>query len=54
LSHYQPNPDTTPAVFYVNLFYQILIPGVIGGMVVFVASDAFRRIASRRKERSDE
>lgn len=54
LSHYEPNPETTPAVYYVNLFYQILIPGVIGGMVVFVATDAYRRISNRRKERSDE
>jgi hypothetical protein len=54
LSHYEPNAETTPAVFFVNLFYRILIPGTIGGMVVFVASDAYRRIASRRKERSDE
>jgi hypothetical protein len=54
LSHYEPNPETTPAVFYVNLFYKILIPGTIGGMLVFVTSDAYRRITSRRKERTDE
>lgn len=44
LSHYVPSPDKNPLVYYVNVFYQYFIPVVVGGMVVFVASDVFRRL----------
>jgi hypothetical protein len=54
LSHYKPSPENNPAVFYVDLFYKILIPGVIGGMVLFVASDGIRRLIERREGVSDE
>jgi len=36
------------------LFYRILIPTVIGGMLVFVVADGVRRIMIKRKGRSDE
>jgi hypothetical protein len=49
LSHYTPSPDHNALVYYVNLFYQILIPTLVGGMVVFVVTDAGRRIAGRIK-----
>jgi hypothetical protein len=52
LSHYIPNRENTPIVFFVNLFYRIFIPTVIGGMLIFVLADATKRIRSRRKERS--
>ena len=43
LSHYIPSPDKSPLVYYVNLFYLILIPTVIGGMVIYVGTDIYRR-----------
>lgn len=49
LSHYIPSPTHAPLVYYVSLIYKILIPTVIGGMAVFVASDAYRRIFRRTK-----
>ncbi len=49
LSHYIPSPKHAPLVYYVSLIYQILIPTVIGGMLVFVASDAYRRFFRRQK-----
>ena len=49
LSHYVPSPEKNSLVYYVNLFYQFFIPGVIGGMVIFVASDVWRRFIRRRK-----
>lgn len=52
LSHYIPDREKAPIVFFVNLFYKIFIPTVIGGMLVFVVADASKRIRSRRKERS--
>ncbi|MBE0687994.1 MAG: cytochrome c3 family protein [Anaerolineaceae bacterium] len=44
LSHYIPDKDKYPIVYYVTLFYQLLIPGVLGGMAIFVFSDAYRRL----------
>ncbi len=51
LSHYVPSPTRDRMVYYVGLFYKILIPTVVGGMLIFVISDAINRIRSRRKER---
>lgn len=47
LSHYQPSPEHNALVYYVNLFYQVFVPTVLGGMALFVAADAGRRIAGR-------
>ncbi len=44
LSHYIPDKNQYPIVYYVTLFYKWLIPIVLGGMVVFVSSDIFRRL----------
>lgn len=49
LSHYIPSPKHSPLVYYVQLFYKILIPLVIGAMLVFVASDIVRRQVNKRK-----
>jgi hypothetical protein len=49
LGHYIPDANKHPIVYYVNLFYNIMIPGVIGGMLVFVISDFVRRMIERRK-----
>jgi hypothetical protein len=49
LSHYVPTRDRAPLVFWARLAYQILIPGVVGGMVLFVASDFRRRRLDRRR-----
>lgn len=44
LSHYVPNKDKFPIVYYVTEFYKYLIPVVLGGMAIFVSSDIFRRL----------
>ncbi|MBK9095928.1 MAG: cytochrome c3 family protein [Anaerolineae bacterium] len=49
LSHYTPDREKYPIVYYVNLFYQIVIPTLIGGMVLFAAGDAGRRFLNRRR-----
>jgi hypothetical protein len=51
LSHYSPSPDKYALVYYVNLFYKIFIPLVLGGMAVLVASDVYRKIFDRLKLR---
>jgi len=49
MSHYEPSPEHNPIVFYVNLFYQIMIPGIIGGMIFFIITDIYRRRINRAK-----
>lgn len=45
-SHYTPSTNGNQLVYYVNLFYSIFIPGVLGVMGVFVLSDIFKRVRS--------
>jgi predicted CXXCH cytochrome family protein len=52
MSHYVASPTRFPLVYYVNLFYKIFIPAVIGGMLVFVVSDIVRRRLEARKGRA--
>lgn len=49
MSHYVPSPQHYPVVYYVNLFYKIMIPAIIGGMIFFILTDIYRRITSRAK-----
>ena len=49
MSHYVPDPEHFPIVYFVDLFYKILIPFVIGGMLIFVGSDIFRRLSDKLK-----
>ena len=50
LSHYTPSPDVYPLVYYVELFYKIMVPGVLGFMIVMVVLD-FGRMALNRVRR---
>jgi hypothetical protein len=54
LSHYKPSPEHAPLVYYVTLFYKVLIPTTIGGLLLFVIVDGSIRILNRRKERRNE
>jgi hypothetical protein len=47
LSHYIPDPEKTPLVYYVNLFYKLFIPGVLGSMGLLVFLDLRKMISSR-------
>jgi predicted CXXCH cytochrome family protein len=47
VGHYRVSRDNSPLTYYVNLFYWILIPTVLGGMVLFIFTDIGRRIVSR-------
>ncbi len=49
MSHYEPSPQHSPIVYYVNLFYKIMIPSIIGGMVFFIITDIYRRSVNRAK-----
>ena len=52
LGHYPPDPIHTPLVYYVNLFYRFFIPAVIGGMALFVATDAYRLLRRRQRRKA--
>ena len=54
MSHYIPSPQHYPLVYYVNLFYQYFIPLVLGGMALFILTDIFHKLKSRRKQRQAE
>jgi predicted CXXCH cytochrome family protein len=49
MSHYEPSPEHYRIVYYVNLFYKFFIPTVLGGMVLFILTDIYRRIVNRAK-----
>jgi hypothetical protein len=52
LSHYIPSPDRAPLVYTVNLFYMILIPGVLGGMALLVALDLGGRLRRSLRQKT--
>ena len=54
MSHYEPSPKVFPMVYYVNLFYKIFIPAVIGGMLFYVLTDIYRRFIARPKKAEGE
>lgn len=47
LSHYEPDLQTYPLVYFVDLFYKIMIPGIVGFMGVYVALDVGSRYLYR-------
>jgi len=47
-SHFQPSREHNPLVYWVNLFYTILIPTVVGGFALFIGTDLYRRLWERR------
>ena len=49
LSHYIPDREHNPLVYYVDLFYKVFIPTLLGGMTLLVALDFTSKVRSRRK-----
>jgi len=55
MSHYIASPDRYPLVFYVQWFYRLFIPGVLGVMGLYVLTDLFRKLRiTRRGQAADE
>lgn len=46
-SHYVPDKDKWPAVYYVNKFYDWVIPGTIGGMGAYILLELIRTFIER-------
>ena len=57
LSHYEPDLERYPVVYFVDLFYKIMIPSVLGFMAVYVAIDfgghLVRGLRGNHKEESE-
>ena len=53
VSHYIPDREHNPLVYFINLFYAIVIPLTIGGMVAFNSLDFIHRLAERRRKRAE-
>ncbi len=54
MSHYEPSLENYPLVYLVTLFYKIMIPAVVGGFVLFIGADVFRRTSDRFLRRREE
>jgi hypothetical protein len=52
LSHYIPDRERYPIVYYVNVFYKFFIPLVLGAMAIFVVTDAGRFMLKRRQAKN--
>ena len=50
-SHFKPSLEHNQLVYIVNLFYQILIPTLIGGFLLFIGTDVYRQVRERRGRR---
>jgi hypothetical protein len=53
-SHFRPSWEHNRWVYVVNLFYQFLIPTVVGGFLLFIGSDVYLRIWRRAERRNAE
>lgn len=51
VGHHAPTLDSHPLLYAVNLFYDILIPGVVGVFLLLIATDLIYRIRRRLGKR---
>ncbi len=51
MSHFRPSLQHNRLVYLVDLFYKILIPTVVGGFVLFIGADVYRRLWDRLRRR---
>lgn len=54
MSHYIPSPEKYPVVYFVNIFYQLLIPGVLGGMAILVVLDISSIVRRKARKPKDQ
>jgi hypothetical protein len=47
LSHYQPSMEKAPLVWLVQLFYRLMIPFMVGGLVLQIALHLWRVVVNR-------
>ncbi len=47
LSHYEPSLSRTPLVYLIRLFYKIIIPFIVGGLVLQILLHLWRTVVNR-------
>jgi hypothetical protein len=47
LSHYPPSLEKAPLVWLVQVFYRLMIPFMVGGLVLQIALHLWRVVANR-------
>jgi len=47
LSHYEPTPEKAPLVWAVRLFYKLMIPFMVGGLLLQIALHLWRVVVNR-------
>jgi hypothetical protein len=47
LSHYEPSLERTPLVFLVKLFYKLIIPFIVGGLLLQILLHLWRTVVNR-------
>jgi hypothetical protein len=50
LGHYRPDAEHNPMIYFVDLFYKVIIPVTVGGMLLFIATDVYRKIRTRKQD----
>lgn len=50
IGHYEPTAQTGVVTFYVNWFYKIIIPLLVGGFALFIFADLLRKGLNRLKK----
>jgi predicted CXXCH cytochrome family protein len=48
-SHYVPSRDRYPMIYWVNVFYQLVIPGTVGFFLLYIAVDWLARRRGQRR-----
>lgn len=50
-AHYEPKRDKWPIIYWVNLFYKVAIPGILGGMALYIGLELFHTLKVWLKRR---
>ncbi len=51
MAHYEPKRDKWPIVYWVNFFYKLAIPGILGGMGLYIGLELFHELVVRIRRR---
>lgn len=51
IGHYEPSAKDYPLIYFVDLFYKIIIPITISGMLIFILSDIGNKITKKWEHR---
>ena len=52
--HYEPSRNRYPMIYWVNVFYQLVIPGTVGFFILYIALDWWARRRGRRHGQGSE